>query len=285
LGFWLVLAFGVALLVGRGIRLADRRSAGTAASTLTTADLPAGFLARSPEVRRVRRRVVPLPPIGVALVVIAVALETVGYLTRLTGSTGFAAQTVSMDAPHSVPRMFVSFLFSAAAVVAFVGAGRIPGRRTWWTAVGLIAAAIGTVKAGGTIHARALGALSRAIGSTGALVVSVVLAAAVLATLGLLSRTERRDRRRIQSVLGLYAIAAVGLSAVSAAASGPLWAAAATYAEESGEAVAAAAFLVGVLVGVAPRAVLPADWALRRAADAQTLDVVQPQIAGIPAHG
>ena len=32
-------------------------------------------------------------------------------------------------------------------------------------------------------------------------------------------------------------------------------------------------FLMAVLVGVAPRLVLPAAWALRRSADAQTLDV------------
>jgi hypothetical protein len=31
-------------------------------------------------------------------------------------------------------------------------------------------------------------------------------------------------------------------------------------------------FLVAVLVGVAPRLVLPADWALRRTEDAHTLD-------------
>jgi hypothetical protein len=31
--------------------------------------------------------------------------------------------------------------------------------------------------------------------------------------------------------------------------------------------------LVAVLVGVAPRVVLPVDWALRRRADAETIDV------------
>jgi hypothetical protein len=42
LAVWLVLAFLVAVVVGRGVRLADRRAAGDA--VLTTADLPAGFV-------------------------------------------------------------------------------------------------------------------------------------------------------------------------------------------------------------------------------------------------
>ena len=48
---------------------------------------------------------------------------------------------------------------------------------------------------------------------------------------------------------------------------------AATFLEESGEALAGVAFLLAVLAGVAPRLVLPASWPLRRSADAQTLDL------------
>jgi hypothetical protein len=78
----------------------------------------------------------------------------------------------------------------------------------------------------------------------------------------------------------LYAGAAVGLSAIStfvadAAGGASRWAAMATFVEESGEALTAVAFLMAVFVGVAPRLVLPADWALRREADAHTLDVPQ----------
>ena len=54
----------------------------------------------------------------------------------------------------------------------------------------------------------------------------------------------------------------------------------ATFLEESGEALAGVAFLMAVLVGVAPRLVLPAAWALRRTADAQTLDV--PEALPVP---
>ncbi len=57
----------------------------------------------------------------------------------------------------------------------------------------------------------------------------------------------------------------------------------ATYLEESGEALAGVAVLVAVLVGVAPRLVLPASWVLRRAEDAGTLAVpgaVRDRVSG-----
>ena len=58
-----------------------------------------------------------------------------------------------------------------------------------------------------------------------------------------------------------------------AGAYGSQWVTTATFIEESGEALAAVAFLMAVLAGVAPRLVLPASWALRREGDAQTLDL------------
>ena len=93
-----------------------------------------------------------------------------------------------------------------------------------------------------------------------------------IAVLALVSREERRDRRRVLACLAGYAGASVGLSAVSAVAVGQ-WAVTATYLEESGEALAGVAVLVAVLVGVAPRLVLPASWVLRRAEDAEILAV------------
>jgi hypothetical protein len=103
-----------------------------------------------------------------------------------------------------------------------------------------------------------------------------------------LSRTERRDRRRVLGVLALYAVAAVGLSAISSVVSasdgGSSWAATATFIEESGEALAGVAFLMAVLVGVAPRLVLPAEWALRREMDAHTLDLPE-QVPGRTSGG
>ncbi|SNT01335.1 hypothetical protein SAMN06893096_11313 [Geodermatophilus pulveris] len=256
---WVLLAFAVAVVVGRGIRVADLRAAGP-----LTAAAPA-----VPDVRlRTARRRVPLPPVGVALAATAVLLETAGYVARLAGATGPVARTLSMDAPWSAPRTFVAALFAAAAVAAVAGAARTPGRRTWWLAVGLVCAAVAVVKAGGTLHVDAVIALSAAAGPAGAVVLSAALAAAVIGVLALVSRDERRDRRRVLTCLAGYAAASVGLSAVSTVVSAP-WAVTATYLEESGEALAGVAVLVAVLVGVAPRLVLPASWVLRRDEDAR----------------
>ena len=259
---WVLLAFAVAVVVGRGIRLADAGSA----DPLTAPEPFADLRLRTP------RRRVPLPPVGIGLAATAVLLETVGYVGRLTGATGPVARALSMDAPFSAPRTFVAALFAVAAVAAVAGAARVPDRRAWWLAVGLVCGGIAVVKAGGTVHVEAMSALSSAIGEAGAVVSSVTLAIAVLAVLALVSRDERRDRRRVLACLAGYAGASVGLSAVSAVAVGQ-WAVTATYLEESGEALAGVAVLVAVLVGVAPRLVLPASWVLRREEDAEILAV------------
>jgi hypothetical protein len=274
LAVWIVVAVLLAVVIGRGIRLADRRSPGTDAP-LTTADLPASL---RPAPAPARRRVVPVPTIGIALFAVAVTLETAGYVGRLTGAAGTTARLLSMDAPFSLPRMFVAALFAAAALAAVAGAGSIPGRRSWWLAVGLVAGGIASVKAGSTVHSDVLSGLTDTVGSQGALLLSALAAAAVVGALWFLSRTERRDRRRVLSVLALYAGASVGLSAVSSLVAGVVggasnWAAAATFLEESGEALSGVAFLIAILAGVAPRLVLPATWPLRRSVDAHTLDL------------
>jgi hypothetical protein len=219
--------------------------------------------------RATRRRVpVPVPTAAVALAALAVTLEFIGYLTRVTGAPPAIAQPLSMDAPLSIARMFVAGLFAAAALAAGVGAGRQPGRRTWWTAVATVAAGIAMVKAGGTVHARVLHALAGDDPVRG-LIVSVPMAVAVAAWLWWLSRHERRDRRRVLSCLVAYATASVGLSFVSSVVGsfwGSLGTSTATFVEESGEALAGVAFLVAVLVGVAPQLVFRAAE-LRRAED------------------
>jgi hypothetical protein len=254
---WSLIALAVGVVLGRGIRLADV----TGEHALSTEEVPGAG-----RVRPARRRI-PLPPVGVALAATAVLLETVGFVVRLNGTTGPVARALSMDAPWSAPRTFVATLFAAAAVAAVAGASRVPGRRTWWLAVGLVSAAVAVVKADGTVHYVAMELLEAAVGGTGAVVSAVVVAAVVLAVLGFISRAERRDRRRVLGCLAAYAVASVGLSAVSAVAVGQ-WAVTATYLEESGEALAGVAVLVAVLVGVAPRLVLPASWVLRREEDA-----------------
>lgn len=264
---WVLLAGTAAVVVGRGIRIADGRA---------VEPLIGAAARRSP------RRRIPLPPVGMGLAALAVLLMTAGYATRLSGARGPVAQAVSMDAPWSAPRLFVAALFAVAAVAALAGAARLPGRRTWWLAVGVVCGGVAVVKAGGTVHVAAMDALASTVGAAGAVALSVLLAAAVLAVLAVVSRTERRDRRRVLGSLSAYAAASVGLSAVSAGAVGR-WAVTATYLEESAEALAGVAVLVAVLVGVAPRLVLPADWLLRRDGDAATLparprpaDTVQP---------
>ncbi len=257
---WVLLAFAVAVVIGRGIRMAD---------VLSEPPLTA-FQAAGEVRQRTARRRIPLSPIGVALAATAVLLETGGYVVRLNGTTGPVARALSMDAPWSAPRTFVAALFAVAAVAAVAGAVRAPGRRTWWLAFGLVSAGIAVVKAGGTVHVELMGAVEAAVGETGALVSAVGVAVGVLAVLAVISRAERRDRRRVLGALATYAVASVGLSAVSAVAVGQ-WAVTATYLEESGEALAGVAVLVAVLVGVAPRLVLPASWVLRREEDADAL--------------
>jgi hypothetical protein len=259
---WVLLAFAVAVVIGRSIRMADD----TDERGLTTAT------ALSAERVRTARRRIPLPPVGVALAATAVLLETAGYVTRLTGATGPVARALSMDAPYSAPRTFVAALFAVAAVAAVAGAVRAPGRRAWWLAVGLVCAGIAVVKAGGTVHVGAMSAVSSVVGEAGAVVVSVAVVVAVLAVLAFVSRAERRDRRRVLTCLAAYGAASVGLSTFSTLAVGQ-WAVTATYLEESGEALAGVAVLVAVLVGVAPRLVLPASWVLRREEDAAPLAV------------
>ncbi len=256
----------VAVVMGRGIRLPGRRTAGTGGD-------PAPVPALVPDRRRI-----PLPPIGVALAGTAVALEAVGYAVRLTGAGGETARALSMDAPFSAPRLFVAAMFAIAAVAALTAASRIPGRRAWWLSVGLVAGGIAVVKAGSTVHAEAMRGLATSVGGARAVALSVASAGAVLATLAFLTRAERRDRRRVLSCLAAYAVASVGLSAVSAVVPGQL-AITSTFLEESGEALTGVAFLVAVLVGVAPRLVLPEAWPLRREADARTLEVAHDPAA------
>jgi hypothetical protein len=139
-----------------------------------------------------------------------------------------------------------------------------------------VTALIAEVKAGGTVHSEALAALGIGDRPLVASMVSAAVVGLVLALLWFLSRDERRDRRRMLIALGLYAVASIGLSGVSSLISQSdaslYWRSAATFVEETGEAFGAVAVLVAVLVGVAPRLVLPADWLLRRQADAETID-------------
>ncbi|WP_243731088.1 hypothetical protein [Modestobacter roseus] len=265
---WIGLSVVLAPLIGIALREADARER----EVLGAAPARAA---------RVRRRRIPLPPLSAALLLTGISLEAVGFVVRTSGNERGAGRLWSMDLPLAVPRMFVAALFAAAALAALLGAARATGRRPWWLAVGLIAAVIAQVKAGGTVHVdalRTLGVNDRPLLAT---IGSAAVAGAVIAALFVLSRKERRDRRRVLTALAIYAVAAAGLSGVSAlvdqAGASAFWVAAATFVEESGEVLGGVAVLTAVLVGVAPRLVLPAAWALRRRADAETVDAPAPQ--------
>jgi multisubunit Na+/H+ antiporter MnhC subunit len=272
---WTGLGLVVAPLLGLALREADRRER----SSLGQSAAPVAE-------RGVRRRRIPVPPLAMALLLTGVVLEAVGFVVRTSGHER-TARLWSMDASLSVPRMFVVGLFVVAALAALAGAIRGTGRRPWWIAVAVVSLVIAEVKAGGTVHTDALASLGLRGRPLLATAVSAVAVGVVLAALWWLSRDERRDRRRMLIALGLYAAAAVGLSGVTSlivrAGGSTYWTAAATFVEETGEAFGAVAVLTAVLVGVAPRLVLPADWLLRRQADAETIDApAQQRLPGQP---
>ncbi|MGY1624200.1 hypothetical protein ACI789_18535 [Geodermatophilus sp. SYSU D00965] len=240
--------------------------------------------------REARRRI-PVPPLAVVLMGFGLALEVVGFAVRVGDVPRAIARPLSMELPFSVPRLFIAALFAAAALAAAAGAGRIPGRRTWWSVVAVVAAGLAAIKAGSTVHKAVMEALDGYAYPVRALLLTAPVAVAGLGWIWWLSRHERRDRTRTLASLGLYAVAALGLSTISTVVEEALghsspWTAAATLVEETGEMLAAVAFLVAVLIGVAPRVVLPAAWVLRRTADEHTLDVqdgaVRPGVAITP---
>lgn len=269
---WVGLALLVAVFVGRGIRIADERTLPGSSALCDVPSMSAGGRSHvGAPVGSRERRPIGLTGIGVTLAAVGVTLEAAGLVARLLGATGMTGRLLSMDGPASLPRLYVTALFATAAVVAVVGAARLPERRAWWCAVAGVAAVVAGIK-GGVVHGSALSSLSKAVTFEGAVALSVVLAAAAVAGLWWLSRSERRDRARVLGALSLYAVASVGLSAVSLAGMGVFgatssWVASATFVEEAVEAVAAVAFFAAVLVGVAPQVALPSDWELRRQQD------------------
>ena len=269
---WVGLSVLVAPLLGLALGEADRRE---------RASLGLAPLAGAPARRRRRR--IPLPPVAAAALFTGVVLESVGLVVRTSGSERGAARLWAMDLPLSVPRMYVAGLFAVAALAALLGATRSAGRRPWWVAVGLVALLIAQVKAGGTVHVRALDALGVGGRPVVAALVSAAVVGVVLAALWGLSRNDRRDRRRVLTAFAVYAVAAVGLSGVSSlvgqSSGSAFLGALATYAEEVGEVMGAVAVLTAVLIGVAPRLALPAAWALRRRADAETIEATEPRSA------
>ena len=182
---------------------------------------------------------------GVAVVVFPLSLvvEVRCGLGRCTGS--FAERMFSLDALGGLPRLYTSGLFIAGAVLAAIAARRSTGpARLWWTAV----AGIGGVLA----LAKLVSAHSAATGMSAlvTLLLGVVLTVVALGTLAVYGRRWGiAAAGAVMLALGLYA-AALGLDAVTSllisfqAGVGVLTSAAATFAEELGEAMAALFVLV-----------------------------------------
>jgi hypothetical protein len=265
---WPAVAVVAALTLGLTIRGAGRRELDGAVQAANPPPDLIGMRQRTGPLPPRRRRI-PLPPIAVTLIGTGVGLEAIGLVLRTAGEDRGTARLLSMDAPMSVPRLFITALFAAAALAAVLGAAHSPGRRVWWLSVAAVTAVAAEVKGGGTVHVRAVQVFGLSDRPVLAAIGGGVILLAVLGSLFWVSRTERRDRRRVLLAIGLYGTASVGLSAVSSVAGN--WYIFATFVEETGEVLGGVAVLVAVLVGVAPRLILPPDWAMRRATDSVTI--------------
>jgi hypothetical protein len=180
-------------------------------------------------------------------------LFPLGLVTRLrcgigrcTGST--AQHLFDLDSIGGLPRLFITGLFVAVCALGWLARRRTDGpTRTWWTAIAVIGAVLAVAK---LISAHST---AKAAAPLATLVVGVLVAAVALYAL---AGTGRRwgigAARPIAFALAAYAAAALGLDAVTTAVEaaqdhvGALSAAAATFVEELGEALAALVVVVTV---------------------------------------
>jgi hypothetical protein len=185
---------------------------------------------------------------GVAAVVFPLSL-VVGVRCGLGRCTGTLAERLfALDALGGLPRLYTTGLFVAVAVLGVLAVRRsAPPARPWWTAVAWIGGVLALAK---LVSAHST---TKGLSAVGTLVVGVVL---TVVALGALAVTGRRwglaAARPVVLALGLYAAAALGLDAVTSVlvalqdGVGVLTHAAATFAEEFGEAMAALFVLVTV---------------------------------------
>lgn len=181
-----------------------------------------------------------------ALGALGLVLFPIGLITRLrcglgrcTGST--AQHLFDLDSIGGLPRLFISGLFVAVAVLGWRARRRTEGEvRTWWTVIAAIGAALAVAKLV-SVHSAAKAAAPLATLVIGVLIAGFALWA--LATSG--RRWGIPAARPIAFALAGYAAAALGLDAITSVVEaaqdhvGALSAAAATFVEELGEALAA----------------------------------------------
>ena len=202
---------------------------------------------------------------GVALAVFVLGLVE-DVRCRPARCSGTAAERLlSLDALGGLPRLYTTGLFVAVAVLGWLARTRSAGRaELWWTAVAGIGAVLAVAKLV-SAHSSAKG--SSALGTLVAGVVLTVVALAVLTVTG--RRWGVASAQPMVLALGVYAAAALGLDAVTSFVVslqdgvGPLTRAAATFAEELGEALAALLLLVTLRWNL-PAAGPPASLSTRR---------------------
>jgi hypothetical protein len=211
-----------------------------------------------------------------ALAGLAVAIFPMALVVQVRCGVGRCAgsrweRLLALDGLGGLPRLYISLLFAAVAVLAGVAARRSGGRaRSWWTAVSGMACLLCVAKLV-SAHSRAEG-LSAVLTLVGGVAVTV-LALAVLTVTG--RRWGVAAARPVVLAFGIYAAAALGLDAVSALlvalqdGVGVLSRAATTFGEELGEAMSALFVLVTVRwqlppPGAAADEAPPAPEVLRR---------------------
>jgi len=274
---WVIVGGVMATVIGRSIRLADERSGHARLTSSAVGRRTASGTVYAAARPRTRRRALPLPPVAIGLLAATLGVQTVGLVLQSRGATGTTAELLALSGPTSLPRLLVASLLAVAAGMALAGAARLRERRAWWSGFALVAGTMAAAKFSNPTHVIDYARLSHVVGPSGAALLAVLAVAVVTGGLWLASRSDQRDRRRVLGALGLYAAAALGIAGASTLVGGQgRWALALMYVEEAGQAVGSVALLVAVLAGVAPRLVLPAEWALRRAADAHTLEVTDP---------
>ncbi|WP_324275625.1 hypothetical protein [Blastococcus brunescens] len=226
-----------------------------------------------------------MPPIGIALFAIAVGLETVGYVVRLTDATGPTANLLSMDAPGPCPASSSRPCSPPPPSRPWPGrAASRAGAPGGWPSGSWPAPSPRSRRAAPSTPSRSPrsrrsseppalwpSAFSWPASSSAGCGSSAAPSAVTGAGFSASCRSTPSPRSACPRSRPSRP-APTGASKVAAAA---------TFVEESGEALAAVSFLIAVLVGVAPRVVLPAAWALRRSADAHTLELPEVQPARV----
>ena len=179
--------------------------------------------------------------LGVAVVLFGMGLNVRLHCRLHEGCHRSQYRYFDLDSIGGLPRLFITGLFVALAVLAWRASRRATGRAaTWWTVIAAIGAALAVLKLV-SAHSAA-----KALADVPTLVVGVALSGVVL---GLVWRTARRwDVQAGPSVVvafAVYAFAALGLDAVTGAvaavhgSTGVIADSVATFVEEFGEALGA----------------------------------------------